>query len=84
MANKTDSFSDPRAQRAPVYPVQAAKAGIGVTLGLAFFAMVGRPDTAEIVALCGLMVPGLLALLALTPRFACRFWSRPGWPVSRS
>jgi len=29
--------------------------------------MVGRPDTAEIVAFAGLMVPGLLALLALAP-----------------
>ncbi len=67
MADKTDRFSDPKAQRRRFVLLQAAKAGIGVALGLAFFGMVGRPDTAEILALAGLMIPGLLALLALTP-----------------
>jgi len=46
--------------------VQAAKAGIGVCLALAFVALVGRPDIGEIVAIAGLLAPGALALLALT------------------
>ena len=67
MANKTDKFSDPKAQRRRFVLLQAAKAGIGAALGLAFFGMVGPPDVLEMVALGGLMTPGLLALLALTP-----------------
>ncbi|MGD0141604.1 MAG: PAS domain-containing sensor histidine kinase [Rhizomicrobium sp.] len=46
--------------------VQAAKAGIGACLALAFVALIGRPDIAEIVAIAGLLAPGALALLALT------------------
>jgi cell cycle sensor histidine kinase DivJ len=47
--------------------VQAAKAGIGACLAVAFVALVGRPDIGEIVAITGLLAPGLLALLAFTP-----------------
>jgi two-component system, cell cycle sensor histidine kinase DivJ len=46
--------------------VQAAKAGIGACLALAFIALVGRPDIGEIVAIAGLLAPGVLALLAFT------------------
>ena len=67
MSVKTNSFSDPKAQRRLFTLMQAAKAGVSAALGLAFFSMVGQPDTAEIVAFAGLMVPGLLALLALAP-----------------
>ncbi|HKB95696.1 MAG TPA: hypothetical protein VKB94_02535, partial [Rhizomicrobium sp.] len=67
MTVKTNSFSDPKAQRRLFTLMQAGKAGVSAALGLAFFSMVGRPDTAEIVAFAGLMVPGLLALLALAP-----------------
>ncbi len=71
MTVKTNRFSDPKAQRRLFVLLQAAKAGIGVALGLAFFGMVGRPDVAELAAFLGLMVPGLLALLALTPISLC-------------
>src|SRR5258708_34704771 len=47
--------------------MRGGRAGVSAALGVAFFSMVGRPDTAEIVAFAGLMVPGLLALLALAP-----------------
>ena len=71
MVMKTNSFSNPlldcRAQRRLFAWLQAAKAGVGVCLGLAFFALVGQPDTAELVAFLGLLLPGLLALLTLTP-----------------
>ena len=46
--------------------VQAAKAGIGACLALAFVALVGRPDIGEIVAIAGLLAPGVLSLLAFT------------------
>src|SRR5712672_2773997 len=66
MSVKTNSFSDPRAQRRRFALVQAGKAGVGLALGLAFCGMMGAPDAAELAAFLGLMVPGLLALLALT------------------
>ena len=62
-----EKFSDPKAQRRRFALLQAAKAGIGAALGLAFFGMLGRPDGAEILAFAGLLVPGALALLTLTP-----------------
>ena len=62
-----EKFSDPQAQRRRFVLLQAAKAGIGAALGLAFFGMVGRPDGSEMVAFAGLLIPGALALLALTP-----------------
>jgi cell cycle sensor histidine kinase DivJ len=46
--------------------VQAAKASVGAALGLAFFFMLGEPDTAEVIAFAGLVAPAALALLALT------------------
>ncbi|HJS45439.1 MAG TPA: PAS domain-containing sensor histidine kinase [Rhizomicrobium sp.] len=66
MSVKTNSFSDPRAQRRRFALVQAGKAGVGLVLGLAFCGMMGTPDAAELAAFLGLMVPGVLALLALT------------------
>jgi cell cycle sensor histidine kinase DivJ len=54
------------AQRRSFVLVQAAKAAVGAALGLAFFGMVGRPDLAEMIAIAGLVTPGLLALLGLT------------------
>src|SRR3954470_1989709 len=67
MTVKTNSFSNPRAQRRRFALVQAGKAGVGLALGLAFCAMMGAPDTAELAAFLGLVIPGLLALLAVTP-----------------
>ncbi len=67
MTVKPNSFSDPKAQRRRFALLQTAKAGVSAALGLAFFSMVGRPDMAESIAFAGLMIPGLLALLALTP-----------------
>src|SRR6476620_481193 len=57
---------DTRAARRSFATVQAAKAGVGALLGLAFFAFVGAPDLAEGLALAGLCAPGLLALLSFT------------------
>jgi two-component system, cell cycle sensor histidine kinase DivJ len=47
--------------------VQAAKAGIGASLALAFALLVGKPDLAEAIAIVGLLAPGALALLAFAP-----------------
>jgi cell cycle sensor histidine kinase DivJ len=66
MAIQTNAFSDPKAQRRRFIRMQAAKAGLGALLGLAFFAVIGRPDAAELAAIAGLMIPAGLALLALT------------------
>ncbi|MEI7790611.1 MAG: PAS domain-containing sensor histidine kinase [Alphaproteobacteria bacterium] len=66
MAINTSSTSDPRTQRRQFVLVQAAKASVGVALGLAFFGVAGRPDLAEAIALAGLAVPGVLAILGLT------------------
>src|SRR5262245_28357213 len=66
MAIQATSFSDPKAQRRRFMRMQLAKAGLGVLLGLAFFAMIGRPDAVELAALAGLMIPAGLALLART------------------
>jgi cell cycle sensor histidine kinase DivJ len=59
-------FSDDGGQRRRFVAVQAAKGAVGSLLGLGFFALVGRPDTAEVLAVAGLMAPGLLAVLGLT------------------
>jgi len=66
MAIKATRFSDPKAQRRRYALMQAGKAGVGAVLGLAFLTVIGRPDAAEFTALAGLMLPALLALLALT------------------
>jgi cell cycle sensor histidine kinase DivJ len=55
-----------QAERRRFMAVQAAKAAVGAALGLAFFGMVGRPDTAEALAMAGLMAPAALGLLGLT------------------
>ncbi|HWM61593.1 MAG TPA: PAS domain-containing sensor histidine kinase [Rhizomicrobium sp.] len=67
MAINPNKVADPRAQRRQFAAVQAAKAGVGAALCLAFYAMLGRPDLAETVAFLGLVAPAILALLALTP-----------------
>jgi cell cycle sensor histidine kinase DivJ len=54
------------AQRRAFVLIQAAKALVGGVLGLCFFAMVGPPDTLELFAMAGLLIPGALALLGLT------------------
>jgi cell cycle sensor histidine kinase DivJ len=46
--------------------VQAAKAGVGAALGLAFVGLVGQPDLLEWIALAGLIAPVALALLGFT------------------
>src|SRR3954470_14684273 len=66
MAINTNSISDPKTQRRQFVLVQAAKASVGVALGLAFFGVAGRPDLAEAIALAGLAAPGALAMLGLT------------------
>jgi len=45
--------------------VQVAKAALGALLWLAYIALVGRPDLAEILALVGFMAPCVLAVLAV-------------------
>jgi len=57
---------DQRAQRRRFVAIQAAKGAVGAVLGLAFFGVVGPPDTAETIAMAGLMAPTVLALLGLT------------------
>jgi cell cycle sensor histidine kinase DivJ len=54
------------AQRRAFVQIQAAKALVGMMLGLCFFGMVGRPDALELIAMGGLLMPGALALLGLT------------------
>jgi cell cycle sensor histidine kinase DivJ len=54
-------------QRRAFVLVQLAKASVGIVLGVAFFGLAGRPDGAELVAMAGLLLPALLALLAMTP-----------------
>jgi cell cycle sensor histidine kinase DivJ len=63
----SDTGSSPRAQRRRFMRMQAAKAGLGALLGLVFFVTIGRPDTAELFALSGFMIPACLALMALAP-----------------
>jgi cell cycle sensor histidine kinase DivJ len=45
--------------------VQLAKAGLGTLLWLAYAALIGRPQPADIIALGGFLSPCLLALLAM-------------------
>ena len=59
------SFFEP--QRRRFIAVNAAKAVVGVVLALGFAIVVRRPDAAEMVAMAGLLAPGLLALLGFTP-----------------
>lgn len=57
---------DPGAQRRVFVVIQAAKAAVGGALGLSFFALVGRPDVLEVVALIGLVSPAVLAALGFS------------------
>ncbi|OAI42904.1 hypothetical protein AYO42_01920 [Rhizomicrobium sp. SCGC AG-212-E05] len=58
--------TDQRAQRRRFVAIQAAKGAVGAVLGLAFFGMLGPPDTGEAIAMAGLMMPAALALLGFT------------------
>src|SRR4029077_15221740 len=55
-----------RTSRRLFITVQASKAAIGAALGVAFIAMIGRPDPAELIAMAGLLAPAVLALLGFT------------------
>ncbi len=58
--------TDQRAQRRRFVAIQAAKGAVGAVLGLAFFGVLGPPDTGEAIAMAGLMMPAALALLGFT------------------
>jgi len=66
MAVNNDGFADGRALRRLFISVQASKAVVGAALSLGFIAFVGRPDIAEALAMAGLMMPAVLALLGFT------------------
>ena len=61
-----NQLPDQRAQRRRFVAIQAAKGAVGAVLGLGFFGILGTPDTAEAIAMAGLMAPALLALLGMT------------------
>jgi len=54
------------AQRRRFVIVQAAKAGVGAALAGVFWLVVGTPDTAEWIAIAGLLAPAFMALLGYT------------------
>jgi cell cycle sensor histidine kinase DivJ len=60
-------FSGTKAPRRRFIAVQAAKAGIGAALAAGFYGFAGRPDTAETIAMAGLLAPAFLALAGLLP-----------------
>ena len=66
MAVNNDGSTDGRALRRLFISVQASKAVVGAALSLGFIVFVGRPDAAEALAMAGLMVPAVLALLGFT------------------
>ena len=66
MAVNTSTF-DAKALRRRFVAVQAAKGAVGAGLALGFAALVGRPDSAETVAMAGLAAPLGLALLGFLP-----------------
>ena len=74
----SDAGSSPRAQRRRFMRMQAAKAGLGALLGLAFFVTIGRPDTAELFALSGFMIARPAWRCWHWRRFRFRCWSRSG------
>jgi cell cycle sensor histidine kinase DivJ len=47
--------------------VQTAKAGVGAAMAAGFYVFAGRPDTAETIAVAGLLAPVFLALLGFLP-----------------
>jgi cell cycle sensor histidine kinase DivJ len=54
-------------QRRQFIAVQCSKTALGALLSFLFIALVDHPNTAEALAMVGLVSPFLLALLALTP-----------------
>ena len=66
MAVNTSTF-DAKALRRRFIAVQAAKGAVGAVLALSFAGLVGRPGTAETVAMAGLAAPLVLALLGFLP-----------------
>jgi cell cycle sensor histidine kinase DivJ len=64
---KSKTPDTPKArQRRQFIAVQCSKTALGVLLCGGFLALVGRPDTAETIAMAGLIAPALLAVLAFT------------------
>jgi cell cycle sensor histidine kinase DivJ len=55
------------AQRRRFMIVQMAKAGVGIVLAGAFVAVIGQPDLTEWIAIGGLLLPAVVALLGFTP-----------------
>ncbi len=66
MAVNTSTF-DAKALRRRFIAVQAAKGAVGAVLALSFAGLVGRPGSAETVAMAGLAAPLVLALLGFLP-----------------
>ncbi len=66
MAVNTSTF-DAKALRRRFIAVQAAKGTVGAVLALSFAGLVGRPGSAETVAMAGLAAPLVLALLGFLP-----------------
>jgi cell cycle sensor histidine kinase DivJ len=66
MAVNNSTF-DAKALRRRFIAVQAAKGAVGAGLALGFAGLVGRPDSAETVAMAGLAAPLALALLGFLP-----------------
>jgi two-component system, cell cycle sensor histidine kinase DivJ len=58
--------TDTRAQRRRFIIVQAGKAGIGACLALGFVAFERHIDLGEAIAIAGLLLPGVLAILGFT------------------
>jgi two-component system, cell cycle sensor histidine kinase DivJ len=58
---------DAKTLRRRFIAVHAAKGAVGAGLALGFAGLVGRPNSAELVAMAGLASPLLLALLGLLP-----------------
>jgi len=54
------------AQRRRFMIVQASKAAVGATLAGLFVAVIGKPDIVEWIAIGGLMLPAMVALLGFT------------------
>src|ERR1700753_2133256 len=66
-ASGTTEAAELSAQRRRFVIVQGAKAGVGVALAAMFIFIVGKPDLSEWIAIGGLLLPGVIALLGFTP-----------------
>ena len=62
----TAIFSGASGARRRFVAIQVSKALTGAVLAAVFLAMVGRPDVVETIALIGLLLPALLALMGFT------------------